>query len=111
MVKSPVSRKTFQEYLAESFERDPELARLYEESGVEISLGLALYEARTTRGMSQQQLAESCGTSQPAIHRIEKGAQTASITTLWKILRALNAEAHATPSGYTVSLLSDPFAE
>jgi hypothetical protein len=41
MQMSKKTRKTFQQYLAESFERDPELEQIYEDTRVEITLDLA----------------------------------------------------------------------
>jgi hypothetical protein len=55
------TRKTFQEYLAESFERDPELEQLYEDTRVEIALDMAKRALdRISRPTTVEEVALSC---------------------------------------------------
>src|SRR5579859_2100999 len=90
MAKRP--RKTFNQYLRESFERDPELASVYEETRIEGQLALSLAHVREERGMTQRQLAAASGIAQPVISRLERGAETPMIATLQKLARALDAK-------------------
>jgi len=49
-------------------------------------------ERRTALGLSQQQLAELCGTTQSAIARLESGGRPPRIDTLLRIADALDCE-------------------
>jgi DNA-binding XRE family transcriptional regulator len=50
-------------------------------------LGVLLEEARTKRGMTQEQLAEKCGTNKSYISRIENNASDIRLSTLMKIIQ------------------------
>jgi ribosome-binding protein aMBF1 (putative translation factor) len=47
---------------------------------------------RQARGLSQKELAELCGTTQPAIARLEAGGQPPRLRTLLRIADALDCE-------------------
>ena len=49
-------------------------------------LGVLLEEARTKLGMTQEELAEKCGTTKSYISRIENNLKEARISTLQKIV-------------------------
>jgi ribosome-binding protein aMBF1 (putative translation factor) len=49
-------------------------------------------EQRRVRGLSQQELAELCGTTQSAIARFERGGRPPRIDTLMRIAEALDCE-------------------
>jgi transcriptional regulator with XRE-family HTH domain len=49
-------------------------------------------EQRRTRGLSQQELADLCGTTQSAIARLEAGGRPPRIDTLLRIANALDCE-------------------
>jgi len=51
-----------------------------------------LAERRSQLGLSQQELAELCGTTQSAIARLESGGRPPRIDTLLKIADALDCE-------------------
>lgn len=55
-------------------------------------IGTLIQEARAARSMTQAQLAESLGTSQSAINRIEKGGQNVSLEMLARIGDVLSSE-------------------
>jgi transcriptional regulator with XRE-family HTH domain len=57
-----------------------------------IRLGTAVRDARRDRGWSQAALADSAGLSQPLVSMIELGSVGASIESLGKVARALDAE-------------------
>ncbi len=50
-------------------------------------LGALLEEARTKLGMTQEQLAEKCGTNKSYISRIENNASDIRLSTLMKIIQ------------------------
>jgi ribosome-binding protein aMBF1 (putative translation factor) len=49
-------------------------------------------EQRRARGVSQQELAELCGTTQSAIARFERGGRPPKIDTLLRMAQALDCE-------------------
>ena len=50
-------------------------------------LGVLLEQARTKRGMTQEELAEKCGTNKSYISRIENNATDIRLSTLIKIIQ------------------------
>lgn len=50
-------------------------------------IGVMLEEARTKLGMTQEQLAEKCGTNKSYISRIENDASDLRLSTLMKIIQ------------------------
>lgn len=56
------------------------------------SIGGIIRDARQQRGLTQQQLAETLGTSQSAIHRIEIGGQNLSLDMINRIATALDSK-------------------
>jgi ribosome-binding protein aMBF1 (putative translation factor) len=55
-------------------------------------VGRMVAHNRQARGMSQQELAILCGTTQSAIARLERGGRPPKLDTLMRIADALNAE-------------------
>ncbi len=55
-------------------------------------VGSAVRAARRRAGVSQSELAERAGTSQPSIARLEKGQVSPTVITLDRIARALGAD-------------------
>jgi ribosome-binding protein aMBF1 (putative translation factor) len=55
-------------------------------------VGRMVAHNRQARGMSQQELAILCGTTQSAIARLERGGRPPKLDTLMRIAVALNAE-------------------
>ena len=49
-----------------------------------------VYAARTRAGLTQAELARRMGTQQSVISAVENGGQVPSVSTLWRIARALN---------------------
>jgi ribosome-binding protein aMBF1 (putative translation factor) len=66
------------------------LGRDHEQRFVEV--GRMVAENRLRRGMSQQELAILCGTTQSAIARLERGGRPPKLDTLMRIADALDAE-------------------
>jgi transcriptional regulator with XRE-family HTH domain len=55
-------------------------------------IGRLVYQARTQRRLSQQQLAEASGFTHSFISKIESGARAPSIEALTQILAAMNLQ-------------------
>lgn len=55
------------------------------------AVGVALYDARISRGLTQRQLAATTGIDQADISRIERGAITPTLPTLLRLVEALGA--------------------
>lgn len=59
----------------------------YEEGFEAFKLGVMLQELRKEQGMTQEQLAEKCGTTKNYISRIENNASDIRLSTLMRIIR------------------------
>lgn len=68
------------------------LAHAEEDGWFFAAIADAVAVRRNARGLSQQQLAELCGTTQSAIARLEAGGRPPRIDTLLRIARALECE-------------------
>jgi transcriptional regulator with XRE-family HTH domain len=66
------------------------LGRDHEQRFAEV--GRMVADNRIERGMSQQELAVLCGTTQSAIARLERGGRPPRIDTLLRIAEALDCE-------------------
>jgi len=64
-----------------SIERDK-----YEEEFEAFKLGVMIQELRKEKGLTQQQLAEKCGTTKNYISRIENNASDIRLSTLMRII-------------------------
>ena len=72
--------------------RGPEAFARYERTRTSIMVGSAVRAARRRAGVSQTELAERAGTSQPSIARLEKGLVSPTVITLDRIARALGTD-------------------
>jgi DNA-binding XRE family transcriptional regulator len=59
----------------------------YEQEFEAFKLGVFLQELRKEKGMTQEELAEKCGTSKNYISRIENNASDIRLSTLMRIIR------------------------
>lgn len=59
----------------------------YEEGFETFKLGVMLQELRKEKGLTQEQLAEKCGTTKTYISRIENDASDIRLSTLMRIIR------------------------
>lgn len=59
----------------------------YEQEFEAFKLGVMLQELRKEKGLTQQQLAEKCGTTKTYISRIENNASDIRLSTLMRIVR------------------------
>jgi DNA-binding XRE family transcriptional regulator len=80
------------DYVAQ-LEADPEWADELKRSRMELAVQIdglsSLASMRLTRGLSQRQLAERIGASQPQIARLEQGKGNPEVATLRKLAREL----------------------
>ncbi len=61
------------EKIRETMRQDPEFVREWKALDEEFSMAEALIRARARAGMTQQQVAEAMGVTQPAVAKIESG--------------------------------------
>lgn len=69
--------------------QDIEIAREYGEELAKLSCAMTLAASRKEKGLTQEQLAEMTGTSQPYIAKLEKGYANPSIGTIAGILAVM----------------------
>jgi DNA-binding XRE family transcriptional regulator len=89
------------EFLARAMKRKG-FARAYAESASEYELVRELLAARASAGLTQEQVAESMGTTKSAVSRLEAaGKHSPSVSTLQKYARAVGCEVEIrlVPSG------------
>jgi len=60
------------------------------EEEARLQLAELVYAARTRAGLTQTELARRMGTQQSVISAVENGGQVPSVSTLWRIARALD---------------------
>ena len=72
---------------------DPAFRALHAEEAAKKDLWLQLVEARQRAGLTQEQMAERLGVTQPQVARIEKkGYESYTLTTLRRYVQALGQE-------------------
>jgi len=89
MKKTPNSNLTsFEDHLDEQYgKRGTSERESFEEGFEAFRLGVMLQELRKNNGLTQQQLAEKCGTTKTYISRIENNASDIRLSTLMRIVR------------------------
>ncbi|HEY0021414.1 MAG TPA: helix-turn-helix transcriptional regulator [Longimicrobium sp.] len=92
---------TWDEYMAENL-RDPEYAALWAESLPRIDLAVNVCLLRLERGLSQKQLAEAAGLSQPRITDIERSDANPTLLTITRIANALGVRVERLFAGKSV---------
>lgn len=93
----------YEDLLAEEL-KDPAFKREYDALEDEFTLAREIVALRKDRHLTQKELAERIGTSQPAIARLESGNyKNISLSFLRRIAKALNAvpEVHLRPERET----------
>ncbi|WP_123748216.1 helix-turn-helix domain-containing protein [Saccharothrix texasensis] len=71
---------------------EPGATEAYEATRIAFELGRSVREVRERRGLSQAQLAEAAGMTQPAVARFEAGGTVPTIPVLERLARALELE-------------------
>jgi DNA-binding XRE family transcriptional regulator len=78
----------FDDYIDNKYGKSGAPKREKWEAGFEaFKIGVILEEARIKTGMTQQELAEKCGTNKSYISRIENDASDIKLSTLIKIIK------------------------
>jgi len=86
-----VQRQSFSAQMREVIrKRSESLVRDHERRFADV--GRLVAATRRARGMSQQELAVLCGTTQSAIARLERGSRPPKLDTLLRIADALDAD-------------------
>lgn len=104
-MKRKVGSKSFDDWLAHSLARDPDLAARVEKRLAEMRIEQDLIALREHRGLTQVQLARLLGVSQPAVARMEAQGGNLEIRTLARAAEVLEAHleirlvAHRSRSG------------
>jgi len=79
---------SFEDHLDSQYgKRGTERREKYEEEFESFKLGVMLQELRKEQGLTQEQLAEKCGTTKTYISRIENNASDIRLSTLMRIIR------------------------
>ena len=82
-----VSIKSLDQFVEEQYGTKGTVKRDKFEKGFEtFKLGVMLQQARLEKGMTQQQLAEKCGTNKGYISKVENNIKEVRISTLQKIV-------------------------
>ena len=88
MKKTNNNLTSFADHLDQQYgKRGTETREQYEEGFEAFRLGVMLQELRKEQGMTQEQLAEKCGTTKTYISRIENNASDIRLSTLMRIIR------------------------
>ena len=88
--RQPLPKHTLERMREGIRKRAEALGRDHEQRFADV--GRMVAAARLERGMSQQELAVLCGTTQSAIARLERGGRPPKLDTLLRIADALDAE-------------------
>lgn len=79
---------SFSDHLDEQYGKaGTETREAYEEGFEAFRLGVMIQELRKGQGLTQEQLAEKCGTTKTYISRIENNASDIRLSTLMRIVR------------------------
>jgi len=88
MKKQNKHLSSFNEHLEKQYGKKGSKARdRFEQEYESFKLGVMLQELRKELGMTQEELAEKCGTSKTYISRIENDASDIRLSTLMRIIR------------------------
>jgi predicted transcriptional regulator len=75
--------------LKKKWMKDPAFKKAYDELETEDATIRACIEARDKAGLTQADVAERMGTTQPVVARLESGRQAPSLATLMRYAKAL----------------------
>ena len=95
---------SFESHIEEQYgKRGSKMREEYEEGFEAFKLGAMLQELRKDQGLTQEQLAQKCGTTKTYISRIENNASDIRLSTLMRIIR----EGLGGQLKFSVDLLND----
>lgn len=87
-MKRKNNKVDFDDHIRNEYGERGEISREYFEEGFEaFKLGVMLQEMRKSQGLTQEQLAQRCGTSKTYISRIENDASDIRLSTLMRIIK------------------------
>jgi len=87
MKKTNKNLTSFADHLDKQYgKRGTKTRKNYEEGFEAFKLGVMLQELRKDQGMTQEQLADKCGTTKTYISRIENNASDIRLSTLMRII-------------------------
>ena len=87
-MKNKANVTTLDQILDKKYGKNGEVAReQWEQEFEAFRLGVLLEQARLKLGMTQEELAEKCGTNKSYISRIENNASDIRLSTLMKIIQ------------------------
>ncbi|HEY0037699.1 MAG TPA: helix-turn-helix transcriptional regulator [Longimicrobium sp.] len=101
---------TWDEYMEENL-RDPEYAALWAESLPKLDLAVNVCQLRIEQGLSQKQLAEAAGLSQPRITEIERSDANPTLLTITRIANALGVRVERLFADTSLRRQKDPAPE
>ena len=88
MTKTKNNLTSFTDHLDKEYGKKGSAKRETYEQGFEaFKLGVMLQELRKEKGMTQEQLADKCGTTKTYISRIENNASDIRLSTLMRIIQ------------------------
>jgi len=88
MKKEYKNLTSFKDHLDQQYgKRGTAIREKYEEGFEASKLGVMIQQLRKDNGMTQEQLAEKCGTTKTYISRIENNASDIRLSTLMRIIR------------------------
>ena len=88
MKKTVNNTKSFREHLDEQYGKIGTPTRDEYESGFEaFKLGVLILELRQTQGLTQEELANKCGTTKSYISRIENNSSDIRLSTIIRIFK------------------------
>ena len=86
-MKKKTTLKTLDRFVEENYgKRGTTTREKFEKGYEEFRLGVLIQQARIERGMTQEQLAEKCGTNKGYISKIENDIKEVRLSTLRKIV-------------------------
>ena len=86
-MKKKTTLKTLDEFIEENIgKRGTAKREKFEKGYEEFCLGMLIQQARIERGLTQEQLAEKCGTNKGYISKIENDIKEVRLSTLRKIV-------------------------
>lgn len=89
MKKSKNKLTSFSDHLDQQYGvRGVEMRENFENEFEAFKLGVKLQELRKEKGLTQEQLAEKCGTTKTYISRIENNASDIRLSTLMRIIQS-----------------------
>jgi DNA-binding XRE family transcriptional regulator len=89
MKKSKNKLTSFSDHLDQQYGvRGVEMRENFENEFEAFKLGVMLQELRKEKGLTQEQLAEKCGTTKTYISRIENNASDIRLSTLMRIIQS-----------------------